>query len=220
MTLEKRLCLWMLMPLLGGCTFLTIEEPDPVANTASQIEESDPVASTAFTVEALETEESDLLTGVESGVEIEFVESAPKDRFVITNTGSCALEDLMLELDLSQSAGMLIFDTSAAGAGVEVFQPFEVEQGDIVQLAADSVNDGDVALALRVVSLAPGDTASFTIDVDDTLPRGELGQIRVTDSEISGAIASITVGESETTSTAFDNGSVAQANLSDCLPVQ
>ena len=115
---------------------------------------------------------------------------------------------------------MLIFDTSAAGAGVEVFQPFEVEQGDIVQLAADSVNDGDVALALRVVSLAPGDTASFTIDVDDTLPRGELGQIRVTDSEISGAIASITVGESETTSTAFDNGSVAQANLSDCLPVQ
>ncbi|MEM7133978.1 MAG: aggregation factor core [Chloroflexota bacterium] len=153
----------------------------------------------------------------DSVVEVEFVESAPKDRFVITNVGSCVLEELTLELDLSQSAGMLIFDTSAEGPGVEVFQPFEVQEGDIVQLAGDSVDDGDAALALRIDYLGPGEKVSFTIDVDDTLPKGELGQIRVSDSEISGGIISITVMESETTIAKFDNESIARAHLPACL---
>ena len=162
----------------------------------------------------------DLLTGADSIVEIEFVESAPKDRFIITNAGACVLEELMVELDLSQSAGMLIFDTSAEGAGVEVFQPFEVEEGNIVQLATDSVNDGDTELALRNTDLSPGDMASFAIDVDDTLPKGELGQIRVTDSEISGATVGVTVGDSEMKLAEFDNGSLASVKLPVCPPAQ
>ncbi|MEM7796316.1 MAG: aggregation factor core [Cyanobacteria bacterium P01_C01_bin.118] len=160
---------------------------------------------------AVETEAA----ATDSVVEIEFVESAPKDRFVITNIGACVLEELTLELDLSQSVGMLIFDTSATGAGVEVFQPFEVEAGDIVQLAADGVDDGDAELALSIASLGPGDRASFTIDVDDTLPSSDLGQIRVADSEISGALATVTVGDSESVLTKF-SGSTARANLPTC----
>lgn len=153
-------------------------------------------------------------------VEIEFVESAPKDRFIIKNIGSCVLEELTLELDLSQSAGKLIFDTTSTGAGVDVFQPFEVEEGNIVPFAAEGVNDGDSQIALQIASLAPGNRASFTIDVDDTLPSSDLGQIRVADSEISGATVNLTVGESETLVTTFDNGSVARANLPVCPSAQ
>ena len=158
---------------------------------------------------------SDSVANEDSAIAIEFIESAPKDRFVITNMGSCTLEELTLELDLSQSAGGLIFDTMAAGAGVDVFQPFEVEAGDIVQLAADGVDDGDAELALSIASLGPGDRASFTIDVDDTLPSSDLGQIRVADSEISGALATVTVGDSESVLTKF-SGSTARANLPTC----
>ncbi|MGD1857176.1 MAG: hypothetical protein ACFB2W_23325 [Leptolyngbyaceae cyanobacterium] len=159
----------------------------------------------------------DSIDNEDSVIEIEFIESAPKDRFVVTNMGSCTLEELMLELDLSQSAGKLIFDTTATGAGVEVFQPFEVEEGDIVPLAAEGVNDGDTILALQIASLGPNNRASFTIDVDDTLPRSDLGQIRVADSEISGAVVTISIGNGETTSAKFD-GSIAQADLPVCQP--
>ncbi|NEQ55361.1 MAG: hypothetical protein F6K11_35460, partial [Leptolyngbya sp. SIO3F4] len=154
----KRLYLYALLLLLGGCTFSTVEkQPDSSASKDSIVD-----------IE---------VTDANAVVNVEFIESAPKDRFVITNMGSCTLTGLTLELDLSQSAGKLIFDTTATGAGVEVFQPFEVEAGDIVPLGG--VNDGDSKLALQIVSLAPGNRASFTIDVDDTLPRSELGQIRV-----------------------------------------
>ncbi len=74
-----------------------------------------------------------LLTGqsAQANIEVDFYESAPKDRFVIKNTGKCLLQDLTLEIDLTKSAGRLIFDTTATGAGVEVFEPFEVTRGNI-----------------------------------------------------------------------------------------
>ena len=68
-------------------------------------------------------------SAAQANVEIKFTESAPKDRFVIENTSKCDLNNMTLEIDLSQSAGRLIFDTTATGAGVEVFQPFEVTEG-------------------------------------------------------------------------------------------
>ena len=201
MTLGKQISPYALLLLLSGCTLSPVEKlPDSSADRDSvgNIEVAD----------------------ANSVVEIRFVESAPKDRFVITNMGSCALEELTLELDLSPSAGKLIFDTTATGAGVEVFQPFEIEEGNIVPLAAEGVNDGDTRLALQITSLGPSDRASFTIDVDDTLPRSDLGQIRVADSEMSGAIVNVTVGDSEAILATFDNGSVAQANLPACPSAQ
>lgn len=225
MALRKQICPWVIALSLGGCTFLSVEEPDAVVDTNAvvDIDVDGTDAVTEIDVDGVNSV-TDAMTeidvdGVNSVVEIKFVEGAPKDRFVITNVGSCGLDELTLELDLSPSAGMLIFDTSATGAGVEVFQPFEAEDGNSVQLVADTVDDGDAGLALNIAALGPGDRASFTIDVDDTLPRSDLGQIRVADSEISGAIASITLGNSETIVTEF-NGSLARATLPACSSVQ
>ncbi|MEM9540824.1 MAG: hypothetical protein AAGA60_15125 [Cyanobacteria bacterium P01_E01_bin.42] len=167
----------------------------------------------------LAVEERDLDVEAGTTIKVEFIETAPTDRFIITNTSSCVLEELTLELDLSPSAGMLIFDTSATGAGVDVFQPFEVQEGNIVPLNRSGVADGDTELALRITDLNPGDRAIFTIDVDDTRQNGEFGQSRVTESEISGAIVSITVDDSKATST-FGDESTARVALSECLVAQ
>ena len=67
----------------------------------------------------------------ETAIEVRFIESAPKDRFIINNTSECNLSEFTFSIDLSESVGKLIFDTTEAGAGVEVFQPFEIVSGNI-----------------------------------------------------------------------------------------
>ena len=61
-----------------------------------------------------------------ANVEVVFKESAPKDSFILNNESLCNFQDVLVKIDLSQSTGRLIFDTTASGAGVEVFQPFEI----------------------------------------------------------------------------------------------
>ncbi len=124
---------------------------------------------------------------------VKFVESAPKDWFAVTNASDCAVDSMSMDIDLSGSAGKLIFDTTATGAGVEVFQPFEARSGNIELTSSSKVNDGDKRLSVLISDLQPGETASFTIDVDDTLTNSELGMIRVSRSEISGSGIQITV---------------------------
>jgi hypothetical protein len=111
---------------------------------------------------------------------------------------------------------VLIFDTTAAGAGVEVFQPFNVSEGDIELLSGDVV-DGNSELTLRIAELVPGARASFTIDVDDTLTESELGMIRVTASEIAGATVSLRDQGTQTISALFDDRSQASLVSPDCL---
>ena len=115
-----------------------------------------------------------------------FYESAPKDSFVLKNTSECVLEDLVFNVDLSKTAGRLIFDTTSSGAGVEVFQPFEVVNGSLTLVSSAKVNDGDTNLKIKIKRIAPTDSVSFTIDVDDTLAKSALGNIRVADAEIAG----------------------------------
>lgn len=146
---------------------------------------------------------------LQANVQVEFFEDKPKDRFVISNTGNCNWRNLVVEIDLSQSAGGLIFDTSAAGAGVEVFQPFEVESGVIELLSADSVSDGDTGLVLKIPELLAGQSASFTIDVDDTLTRSERGKIRITGSEIQSGSISIRFDDMFEVQAVFDQDSKA-----------
>ncbi|MEM7749066.1 MAG: aggregation factor core [Pseudomonadota bacterium] len=122
-----------------------------------------------------------------TAISIVFSESAPKDSFTITNTGACKAADFSLRIDLASSKGRLIFDTTAKGAGVEVFQPLEITAGEASLASISKVRDGSRDVALELRSLAPGGKIAFTVDVDDTLPRSELGQTRVADSEISGA---------------------------------
>ncbi|MEM9851395.1 MAG: aggregation factor core [Pseudomonadota bacterium] len=113
-----------------------------------------------------------------------FLEGAPKDRFTVENTSACAIRDVALTIDLRPSQGGLIFDTTAQGQGVEVFQPFELTAGADTLRRPPEVADGDQALTLEIGLLPPGRAISFTIDVDDT--RGGR-EITVNGDEITGA---------------------------------
>lgn len=119
-----------------------------------------------------------------ASIDVRFIEGAPKDRFEITHRGACTLSDVRLVIDLAPSAAGLIFDTTATGAGVDVFQPFELVEGADALTSHTPVNDGDRQVELSVKRLAPGTRIAFTVDVDDTLgPRG----ITIAGSEIQGA---------------------------------
>ena len=117
-----------------------------------------------------------------------FIESAHKDRFVLTNEGPCPLGPVDVVFDIGQSPAGLIFDTTAEGAGVEVFQPFEIVAGGDLVRALPQIEDGDSAISLRLGGLQPGETVGFTIDVDDVQTNSDLGQIRVAGSGIEGAV--------------------------------
>jgi hypothetical protein len=119
---------------------------------------------------------------------VRFIESAPKDRFEITNLAACDVVATDVVVDLGTAAGGLIFDVTGAGAGVEVFQPFDLVAGADALAAVPKVADGDTQVALSIRRLAPGKRIAFTIDVDDTVsPRG----IMVSGSEIQGAVVRV-----------------------------
>ncbi|MEM6941409.1 MAG: aggregation factor core [Pseudomonadota bacterium] len=119
-----------------------------------------------------------------------FTEGAPKDRFTLTNTGGCDLPAMTVTLDIGASPAGLIFDVTAQGAGVEVFQPFELVAGAALLREMPKVTDGDAAIVLALHALAPGQGVAFTIDVDDT---GGAREITVNGSEIAGAEVSATL---------------------------
>ena len=114
-------------------------------------------------------------------LQVRFIEGAPVDRFVISNGADEAYPLTQVAFDLTASQGRLIFDTKSGGAGVEVFQPFV---SDVAQV---NVRDGATGLRIPMDGLDAGASVSFTIDVDDQLTTSELGQIRVSGSEIAGA---------------------------------
>lgn len=137
-------------------------------------------------------------------IEVRFTESAPKDRFTITNVADCALGASDITIDLAGSAAGLIFDTTGAGAGVEVFQPFELAAGGDYVTGTTATLDGDTEITLNLAELPPGAAVAFTIDVDDTAG-SDLGQIRVSGGEIAGA--SVRSGADEGV---FSDGAIAR----------
>jgi hypothetical protein len=148
-------------------------------------------------------------------MEAVFTESAPKDRFSFTNTGSCNLGPVTVTLSLEDSVGGLIFDTTGDGAGVEVFQPFETVSGAQAVSSVTPVTDGDTSVSLTLTGLAPAQTVAFTIDVDDTLRYSALGQIQIADSEIAGAIVILETPSGKRFGV-FDNTSRAQITGTEC----
>lgn len=121
-------------------------------------------------------------------VSMVFTESAPRDRFEIRNDASAGQRIQRLTLDLSPSAGKLIFDTIEGGTGVEVFQPFRVEPGEAKLKGAPVVQDGSDRLTLDFKRFEPGQRFRFSIDVDDQLTASDMGQIRVSGREMEGAL--------------------------------
>ena len=148
-------------------------------------------------------------------ISAKFVESAPKDSFTFVNTSACATGPIDLTVDLSGSAAGLIFDTTGNGAGVEVFQPFELVAGGAELKSVEAVTDGDTSVKLRLKDLPAGGKIAFTIDVDDTLAASSNGQIMLSGGEIAGASVSMTVG-GDTTRATFDNRGNATLALKDC----
>lgn len=146
-------------------------------------------------------------------VQMTFRDGAPKDSFVISALGACDHGGLVLTLDMGPSAGGLIFDTTGAGAGVEVFQPFELTRGGALVSALPEVVDGQKTLSLTLVGLPVDQVVSFTIDVDDTAGARE---ITVTGSEIAGSVLSVERGGA-VSSAVFDEGGVAVVAVSGCV---
>jgi hypothetical protein len=120
---------------------------------------------------------------------VQFVESAPKDSFILSNTGTCTLAAQTVSFDLATSRAGLIFDVTGAGAGVEVFQPLDVVDQNPLVLAISEISDGDQTLDIGLDEMTPGAKIRVTFDMDDTLTNSSLGQIRVSRSEIEGASA-------------------------------
>jgi len=147
---------------------------------------------------------------------VDFVESAPKDRFIVKNAGACVLSNLNLEIDLTQSNGRLIFDTADSGAGVEVFQPFEAISKNIALTSSHIVNDGDSQLSVRIETLEVGESVGFTIDVDDRLANSELGNIRVAGSEIQNGQVKIRIDGLDSTAIVFNKNSRATSSPFPC----
>ncbi|MGX9355828.1 aggregation factor core [Roseobacteraceae bacterium S113] len=153
----------------------------------------------------------------QADISVKFVESAPKDRFQIINLAGCAVGPVDLKIDLSKSAAGLIFDTSESGAGVEVFQPFELVEGRDSVAATGRVGDGDTTVSLKIAQMPADGVVAFTIDVDDTMTNSELGQIRVSGSEISGAEVSVAQADGTVMVQAFDARGRATVALADCM---
>ena len=141
-----------------------------------------------------------LTTSAAAELKVQFLEGAPKDRFVITNTGSCDLAAAQMLIDLSGSPYGLIFDVSGQGAGVEVFQPLEFTDGSQMLKKVPRVKDGDNQILLDLKGLQAGEKVAFTIDIDDTADSRE---ITVSNSEFLGAAVELRTGATVARS-AFD----------------
>lgn len=153
-----------------------------------------------------------LTAAVNADIRVKFDEGAPKDRFTISNVSNCTIDKGNVVIDLSKSSAGLIFDTTASGAGVEVFQPFEVTSGNVFLSNMPKVMDGDNQVTLSLANFQAGDAISFTVDVDDTIGQRE---ITVSGSEINGAEFSL-VTDAGARKATFGSQAVAQIKIDNC----
>ena len=147
-------------------------------------------------------------------IKILFTEGAPKDSFTITNSSTCDVRIADLTIDLVGSAGNLIFDTDPGGQGLSVYQPFEQVS------AVTEVTDGGRSVSFSFTGLEPGEYAMFTIDVDDRLADGPMGQTMVAGSEIAGAAVRmrlVTPGGPDRLEKTTFTGTGAEFDLGPCL---
>ena len=146
-------------------------------------------------------------------IRVSFIEGAPKDRFMISSTGNCDIGKTEILLDLTGSSHGLIFDTTGAGQGVSVYQPFQIVSGADLLSASPTVLDGDQSIRLFLAALPKGKQVAFTIDVDDT---AGVSETMVSGAEITGATVRVQTAGGETSGT-FDATSSASVPLNDCV---
>ncbi len=151
-------------------------------------------------------------TTAHANVQLEFREGAPKDRFVVSNIGTCDLKNVKVTIDLKNSAGKLIFDVTSTGAGVEVFQPFVIETGRNLLASRPVVVDGQTQVTFDLPSFDAGKKVIASTDVDDTIGQRE---ITVKASEFAGTEISISVNN-RTYSTQIKDKPEAIVKIDDC----
>jgi len=132
-------------------------------------------------------------------LQVQFADGAPKDSLTFQNNG-CLLTKATIVIDLRDTPAGLIFDVTAAGAGVEVFQPVEVTAGNV---SVSPVVDGGQVLHLYVPSLPSGDMLRLTADLDDTTSGR---QITVNGSEMIGATVTVSTDAGAQTAPFNANG--------------
>lgn len=148
-----------------------------------------------------------------------FIEAAPKDVFTLRNADNCATGPINITVDLTDTAGGLYFDTTAQGAGVSVYQPFELAGGAEHVAAVTPVGDGARVFTIRVIDLPPGAIIAITTDIDDALPQSTLGQTMIDSGEFLGATVSITTDPDTPplSQAGFDDWGNATVPLSVCV---
>lgn len=145
-------------------------------------------------------------------VHVSFIEGAPKDKFVVTNIGTCDLPTTKIRIDFSGSSSGLIFDVASSGPGVEVFQPFQIVLGKHLVSGASTVSDGDKSVMMDFDSFCMVQSVGFTIDVDDTTGTRE---VTVLDSELLGPTVEVTTKNEEFSAT-FASKSEVLVRIPDC----
>ena len=116
---------------------------------------------------------------------VQFTEGSD-DTFLIENNSVIGLTLQQMAIDLSSTAGGVIFDTDYGGAGWSAYQPFNPLPSTATLRAASSGLDGYQQLSLVFDRFAPGDRFAFEIDLDDQLQGSEHGQTIVSGNEIAG----------------------------------
>jgi hypothetical protein len=144
---------------------------------------------------------------------VTFQDGAPKDRFTITQTAPCPTGPASLVIDLGTAPAGLIFDTTATGAGVDVYQPFEWVAAPAGTATAPRVKDGDTVLALDLPDLTPQVPLIFTIDLDDTTSNR---QITVSGAEVAGATVTLTTTGGGSQSGVFGTNGKAMIKTAAC----
>jgi hypothetical protein len=140
--------------------------------------------------------------GASADVSARFVEGAPKDQFIFESS-SCPGAVARVAIDLSTASAGLIFDVTAAGAGVSVFQPVEVVRGS-ARLGA--ITDGDQVLTLDAPDFSVAGQVWISADIDDSLTGGPSGQTIVRGSEIAGVTLRVFVDGAESVGLFNDSG--------------
>jgi hypothetical protein len=151
-----------------------------------------------------------------AGFSVEFLEAAPKDRFIVTNGTSCDFRDGAIEFDLRSSKSGLIFDTVPAGAGENVAQPFEIARAEGVQATVTKVQDGAAVARLNFETFAPGGTLELTVDVDDSVRSGPRGVQMIDTTELAGVRIALTDNSGVVGSAEFDSRGFAHFDIGVC----
>lgn len=147
---------------------------------------------------------------------VRFLEGAPKDRFVVTNSSGCTYDRGTLIIDLGTSPMGLYFDTKRGGAGQNVAQPFEIAGLNKLEASAEPVADGAMTAKVLFSDFTPEASLEITVDVDDSVRSGPMGVQMIANNEMMGATVRAVFEDSTAREARFDADGEARVAAPTC----